>query len=166
MVRSRIVYTSSAILRAWYNFPRRERFYGNLMPLRTKNSLSAQYFLQIWTKFLYSRQIFIIVPTTKFHVTLSSGSCADTCGWTDTQTDGRPWRGQSALFATTRNRRMNTEVLKAEFGLLRHILWSELKLRRNGSKWRWHRAVRRVRHVASSVIVWLCAKAAAYGGFN
>jgi len=46
-------------------------------------------------------------------------------------------------------RRMKTKGLQDEFVLLHYILWSELMLRLNGNKWRWHRAVRRVRHVAS-----------------
>jgi hypothetical protein len=47
---------------------------------------SARYFLSIVTKFGISRQIFMKIPNTKFHINPSSGSRADTCGQTDVLT--------------------------------------------------------------------------------
>ena len=92
VMRSRNVYTSSAILIAWYYFTRTERFYGDLMSpatiTRTIFIQNARYLYPISIKFGISRQIFIKVPNIRFHGNPPSGCRADTCGQKGKQMDG------------------------------------------------------------------------------
>ena len=155
MVRSRNVNAFSAILTAGYNFTRKGRFYGNLISPGTKRKAYVILHVTCTIFFLDLNQNFIFLAKFhySFHYKISRKSVQWEPRWhmdgrTDRQTDGND-EVNRRFSRLCEKRRIKTEGLQAEFGLLRHILWSELMLRRNGNKWRWHRAVRRVRHVAS-----------------
>jgi hypothetical protein len=88
VTRSLNVCTSSTILKAWYNFTRRERFYGNSKTHFDCSSL---------TKFLFFRH-FCRGSNTKFHGNPPSGMRVVTYE----QTDGHNTKRMDAFFATLR----------------------------------------------------------------
>ena len=65
--RSRIIFTSSAVLAVWYHFTRRQRFYvtGTNKTCVYLHVKCRRYFCPILTKFEFSRQIFRESPISK-----------------------------------------------------------------------------------------------------